>query len=313
MAYKQQFAPAGLDVEGLRKFVQDQMLAIQRAGTESEDNINTSLTALDGRLDVLEARGYREVLQAARTYYVRTDGNDANTGLVDSAGGAFLTVQKAVDVVASLDMSIYQVTIQVRSGTYTGGIGLRKTIGSLVPAIVGDTTTPSNVVFSNNNDIFSIFGSGNNWRISGVKVTTTAGGSAFRASTYGSLIIEKIDFGTCSGMHMFAEYGGNITVGFNLFSYSITGGANVHMFARFGGVILNLQQTVTLTGTPAFSDFASITTLTLIRADGCSFSGAATGRRYSSDGNSVIYVAGAGATYFPGNVAGVTSNQGLYI
>ena len=66
--------------------------------------------------------GVREQLTANRTYYVRTDGSDGNNGLANSSGGAFLTIQKAIDTVAALDLSIYNVTVQVADGTYTGAV-----------------------------------------------------------------------------------------------------------------------------------------------------------------------------------------------
>jgi hypothetical protein len=62
-------------------------------------------------------------LSFGATYYVRTDGNNANTGLTDSAGGAWLTVQKAANVMAAGDTTI------VGNGTFPEII-VTKTNGS---------------------------------------------------------------------------------------------------------------------------------------------------------------------------------------
>ena len=63
-------------------------------------------------------------LSFGATYYVRTDGNNANTGLTDSAGGAWLTVQKAANVMAAGDTTI------VGNGTFPEII-VSKTNGTL--------------------------------------------------------------------------------------------------------------------------------------------------------------------------------------
>ena len=89
------------------------------------------------------------MLTAHRTYYVRADGSDSNTGLADTSGGAFLTIQKAVNCVAALDLSTYNVTIQVGAGTYTGSTVVAKPFtGAGTVTISGDTTTPANVLIS---------------------------------------------------------------------------------------------------------------------------------------------------------------------
>lgn len=91
----------------------------------------------------------REVLTANRTYYVRTDGNDGNSGLANTSGSAFLTVQKAIDIVAALDIGVFNVTIQVADGTYTGSVVVNGPwLGSGVVTVQGNLTTPANVLFN---------------------------------------------------------------------------------------------------------------------------------------------------------------------
>lgn len=49
-------------------------------------------------------------------YYVRTDGSNSNTGLANTAGGAWLTIQKAASILVAGDI------VTVGNGTYTGNI-----------------------------------------------------------------------------------------------------------------------------------------------------------------------------------------------
>jgi hypothetical protein len=112
----------------------------------------TTILRYDGtaaRWYALARPGGREILTANRTYYVRTDGNDGNDGLSNASGGAFLTIQKAINVVAGLDLSIYNVTIQIADGTYTAGATVNAPwIGAGDITLQGNVSTPANVVIS---------------------------------------------------------------------------------------------------------------------------------------------------------------------
>jgi hypothetical protein len=63
--------------------------------------------------------GMRETLFANRTYYVRKDGDDLNSGRSDDSDGAFLTIGRAIEeAYGRLDLGPNDVTIQVRPGVY---------------------------------------------------------------------------------------------------------------------------------------------------------------------------------------------------
>ncbi len=257
---------------------------------------------------------YREKLTANRTYYVRTDGSDSNTGLADSSGGAFLTKQKAANVVyGTLDLGGFNVTIQVRDGTYTGGVSQTSPqVGAGTITFAGNTGTPANVVISTTSaNCFAFSGFGTKATIQGFTVQTTTSGTGVLAQNGAQLALGSgMVFGACASFHISAENYGGIQ---SSSSYTITGNAIRHYNAQSFGFFLKVGGTVTLTGTPAFSQgFAFDSGLGNITAPLITFSGSATGPRYSAALNAIIETAGGGASYFPGHSAGSTASGGQY-
>lgn len=296
---------------------------IINARLEAEfDGVDTGLSAVAARTAVLEGRARREVITSARDYYVNAStGSDGNSGA--TSGTAFLTIQKFVDVAAALDLSIYDVQGNLAAGTYAGA-QFKTTVGNGQVTLLGDETTPSNVVVSQSSG-GSALGSASSavpffgiYNVRGLKITTSGGSrSCILAPNAGAIIqFKKCDFGAASEHHLIAVYKGFIQC---LDNYSISAAmSGWHAAAAYGGAI-NLQgkgaaTTVTISGTPAWGGgFALATVHSMIRADNLTFSGAATGKRYHSDGNSSINTGGGGANYFPGNVAGTTTADQEYV
>ena len=256
---------------------------------------------------VVTRRHVREVLASNRTYYVRTDGSDSNDGLANTSGGAFLTVQKAVNVVASLDLSTWNVTIQLGAGTYGAGASISGAwVGSGSVTITGDLSTPANVVIPN----IICVGAGSKIRVGGVKFN---GSTQLNAQSGGSITISgAVEFGAAALYQMLAQGFGSTIDGQNAV-YTISGGAVRHLYSLIGGYIQLGGATITVSGTPAFSSaFADAQRLAMINAGSAVFSGAAAGVRYSAALNGAISVGGGGASFFPGSTGGSTATGGQY-
>ena len=252
----------------------------------------------------------RERLTANRTYYVRTDGSDSNTGLADTSGGAFLTIQKAADVVAALDLSIYNVTIQVANGTYTAGcIITGPWVGSGDVSITGNVTTPANVLLNVTGNCIHV-GSAGRLKVSGLKLQCSGVGLY---STRGSYIevTGLMDFGACSSYHAFVEAGARIQF---LANWNTTGGAFASLGGQAAGTMSIASRSTTITNTPAWtSAYASFSLNALLVANAFTFSGSSTGARYSALTGGGIATFGGGASYFPGNSAGTATSPGWYL
>ena len=253
---------------------------------------------------------FRENLTAARAYYVRADGSDSNNGLTDSSGGAFLTVQKAVDTAASIDLGIYDVTIYVGAGTWTAATTLKTLVGAgkvIIRGINADMT--STVVHTTGDSCFSGSYSGR-YRFEWLRMQTTTAGYCLIAYGGGAAVEwTNVDFGSTAFSHVACVSGARAeSVG----PYKISGGGYAHAAAYDNATLQLGVYTTTITGTPAFGGgFVVSDRGSSVVAVGPSFSGSATGPRYRATLNGAIITLG-GETFLPGNAAGVKDSGGQY-
>lgn len=256
---------------------------------------------------------FRTKLSAPRTYYIRIDGSDSNNGLTNTAGGAFLTIQHAINVATSLDNNGYDITLQMSAGTFAPPTKLKNIIGAgrVIIQGVGSTTLVRNTVSGTSS--FGRTGWQGVYDLLNFKLDAT-GTSCYGIGADGGepgvLTFGGLDFGAFpSGAHIRTGFGGY--VGNRGRNYTISGAASYHISCYDGGQVRASSCTVTITGTPAFSVFALADRGGTMLLNSVTYSGSATGQRYSA-----VYCGGVltfgGATYLPGNVAGVATSSGWY-
>lgn len=255
----------------------------------------------------------REILSTNRTYYVRTDGSDSNNGLANTSGGAFLTIQKAVDVIANtLDLKTYNVTVSIGTGTFTGAITLRSLVGSGYVTIKGGTADLTSTVISTTSaDCFGGYYTGL-YKLEYIKLQTTTAGNCINLQTSGHISFQNIAFGACAGRHMVSN-GANtrITATGN---YTINGSCGLYHIGVFNGgtYTSSAAYTVTISGTPALGTYALCNTCSNAYFGQATYSGSATGARYNITLNGVVNTSGQATTWLPGNTVGTTATGGQY-
>jgi hypothetical protein len=253
----------------------------------------------------------REKLTANRTYYVRPDGNDNNDGLEDSASRAFLTIQKAVDVVCeTLDMGRYQVTIQCGSGTYTGNVVLSSWVGKLTPILRGDAANHSAVVVTSTSGVTIQLSVPSSWTLQDLEIRSNAStGTSLQAAFSCVIYLDGVNFGA-GRYHIEPILGATIQI---LSNYTISSGCQRHINCKFSGNLTAYGVTVTLSGSPAWATAFVLCAYGAVEMLSVTFSGVSTGTRYSLLANGLLSTGGGGANYFPGSLAGTTVTGGQYI
>lgn len=252
---------------------------------------------------------FREKLTAPRTYYVRTDGSDSNDGLSNTAGGAFLTIQKAIDSASALDNGGYLITIRVADGAY-GSFSLRAYVGAAEPKIIGNAATAASVLISAPSTNAINAARCGAWTIGGMKVqsTSNAGVAAAGAGTRVTFS-DSFEFGATGAQHVLSTDKSWVNIAC---PWRITGNCTAHIAAIRGASVLAYSQACTMVGTPALGYFVYVETASDALVQAVTFTGSATGKKYEATLNGVIQTYGSGASYFPGSVAGTVATGGQY-
>jgi hypothetical protein len=260
--------------------------------------------------------GVRSRLLADINFYVRPDGSDANTGLANTSGGAFRTIQKAIDTAfASLDWSGFNVYVNVAAGTFTDPVIVTgKAVGQYgggTLMIIGDQTTPANCIVSTTAaDAFTIT-KGAAVTIAGFKVQTAISGNCVKCLFKSRLTLGAMEYGACAGYHIQTAYQSFTET---IASYKISGAAAAHFYTVLSSVLEVVGITITLTGTPSFSTAFLVGAVnSYSHLVSVTFSGSATGQRFYMYMNAV-YSDGSthGYDYLPGNADGVTFGGAVY-
>jgi hypothetical protein len=266
--------------------------------------------------------GVGDVLTADRNYYVNpSTGSDSNTGL--SSVTAFATIAKAIDTCTPINTSGYNITINLADGTYiTTGAGIRTkaALGSGIIYIVGNETTPTNVIINSTGVGISATDCTTKYSFKGMSFECAGAAGQYAIVCNNSNIeVRNVAFSPDANpwaRHFVATGGGNIniTAGYRIretgFSYSLD--------SQFFSTITMIGATVLL-DTGALIDwtggaFAFARRIGQLRVETTTFTlvGGTTvaGARYSVSENSVVFTS---ATTFPGSIAGSTATGGIYI
>jgi hypothetical protein len=242
-----------------------------------------------------------------------TTGSDS-TGDGSSAH-PFATINKAATVAQNnyLVMGTNSSTrINVAAGTYTESLFLSTQYSLAELHLYGDLTTPSNVVIRPPSAAAIAVTNGATLTIGGFKLDCSVSNQAGLLATAGGIISVQgtMEFGTRATVQ--ATESAVIFIAGTFSGYTISGGGGAHLYADQESVIILRNMAVTVSGTPSFSIFAIANNTSSILCSGTSFSGSATGARYSAFARGVVNTQGAGANFFPGSSAGSTALGGVY-
>lgn len=250
---------------------------------------------------------------ALKTFYVRNDGNNHNSGFDNTADGAFFSLGGALKRLREMPYDLvgyendgsgsYDWRIVLPAGTFDEAVELpdtrfaRVTIQGASPT----TTIAKSYISRARRTVWTIA----NQQLGGSGVTCLQALEGANLNFSNIAVIGSDYIGICDNNSVMSSLAQPL---------AISGSLGAAFLTRFGGRI-NLDGTATtITGNPAIGRFAMAQTNASIFANGMTFTGTATGNRFDVTTNGVIDTnSGGNLNFFPGNSAGATALGGQYV
>jgi hypothetical protein len=318
------FAATIVRYEWLNSHQEELAHVVESAGLTLNKTDNTQLFQALNKLFVSRTL----VTVGMTTIYVNpTTGNDSNNGL--TAGTAFLTIQAAINAIyRNYDWNGYSCTIQLADGTYTntGATGSFLAYFGGMPfgmmafglTLQGNPSNPQNVVLTSTN-ANSIAVDRTLMYLNGLTIRATGGTWTINQIIGLGLNVSKGGWAQCSNMR-FDNTGGmfsvrsdwNGVVVLTGTNNAITGSGTWGIAAGPFGTIYLSGATLNVTGWAATNSlwYADQGRMEVVSV---TFTGTATGQRYTAGYNGVIDTAGGGPNYLPGTIAGALTAGGQYV
>lgn len=248
------------------------------------------------------------------TFFVDpVNGLDTNDGLAPGLGGAFRTIQRAVDICRVETDGFF--TINLVDGTYQVGSGVfvnGAPTGIDQIAITGNALTPTNVVIQANvsGTCFDVQDNAI-LTLTGVHLTIVGNGAGTGVNSRQGAVCDLISVSFAQmigGVHAQSHTWSSVNF---LSDYTIFGGAAIHVSCAQNAYVNYGSFTVSLVGTPNFNFYLTGSTCGVFDNGGVPmhFVGVGTGTRYSVARNAVAIIEAT----LPGNVAGTTAAGGIFL
>lgn len=248
----------------------------------------------------------RQYASAGITLYVRADGNDANTGLQDTAAGAFRTLQQAVNVVNLIDRSTVWTVVKVGPGNFSGvNIGAYSAFsGNLTFDGAGAGVT--NIEAVNGISAFSMVGC--RVTVKNLSVVAAPGNTnTYLINADHNSLLDMFDV-TFGGNNVnpyvliYSSNGANVILG----NVTISGGFTYGIYATYFGRVYVASQRTTFVSASCNNSFLNALTNSGVVWVNNTVTGSlgGPGVKFYAIGNSTISTAGAGSGAIPGAGAG---------
>jgi hypothetical protein len=311
--------PQGSDPRSLHLWAQELIRELRKGSTSSGGSVAAedvsftpagSISATDVQAAIQELDA--EKLSAADIRQRLT----GNTVITFGSGQDFTTLQAAWDhAAANLDTAGFELKFKGIAGTHAGVEDGKTIVGGGTIVIEGISGASDTVIIQDGAGLGSIHMDQSEITVQHFEVRATGVTSEWGLTAPWGGVIRfgpGMRLGACVGEQLHASSGGQINSLGN--AYSIVDDAGKHAFAGQGGQVRLLESTVTLSGTPAFSEaFAYAGAGGIIDARATTFSGAATGVPFINEpGGIILRDTDDPFTAFPGDVEGVSQPASLF-